>query len=92
MITRKLGAVLAAGCTVVVKTAGETPFTVNALIKLGERAGIPAGVINSNCTRQRPGDWPGLVFVQHCSQNFLHWFHSSRKASHAAIEQLLEEA
>lgn len=46
MITRKLGPALAAGCTVVVKTAGETPFTANALIKLGERAGIPAGVIN----------------------------------------------
>lgn len=47
MITRKLGPALAAGCTVVVKTAGETPFTANALIKLGERAGIPAGVVNS---------------------------------------------
>lgn len=47
MITRKLGPALAAGCTVVVKTAGETPFTANALLKLGERAGIPAGVINS---------------------------------------------
>ncbi|OQE42331.1 hypothetical protein PENCOP_c004G08039 [Penicillium coprophilum] len=47
MITRKLGPALAAGCTVVVKTAGETPFTANALLKLGERAGIPSGVINS---------------------------------------------
>ncbi|KAJ5087342.1 hypothetical protein N7456_010958 [Penicillium angulare] len=47
MITRKLGPALAAGCTVVVKTAGETPFTANAVLKLGERAGIPAGVINS---------------------------------------------
>ncbi|KAJ5490276.1 Aldehyde dehydrogenase C-terminal [Penicillium expansum] len=47
MITRKLGPALAAGCTVVVKTAGETPFTANALLKLGERAGIPTGVINS---------------------------------------------
>ncbi|RHZ60124.1 NAD-dependent succinate-semialdehyde dehydrogenase [Aspergillus thermomutatus] len=47
MITRKLGPALAAGCTVVVKAAGETPFTANALIQLGERAGIPAGVVNS---------------------------------------------
>ncbi|KAH1356908.1 hypothetical protein KXX33_006914 [Aspergillus fumigatus] len=46
MITRKLGPALAAGCTVVVKSAGETPFTANALIKLSERAGIPAGVVN----------------------------------------------
>ncbi|KAL4779259.1 Aldehyde/histidinol dehydrogenase [Aspergillus varians] len=47
MVTRKLGAALAAGCTAVVKTAGETPFTANALLVLGERAGIPKGVINS---------------------------------------------
>ncbi|OQD85125.1 hypothetical protein PENANT_c011G07769 [Penicillium antarcticum] len=47
MITRKLGPALAAGCTVVVKTAGETPLTAHALMHLGERAGVPAGVINS---------------------------------------------
>lgn len=46
MVTRKLGPALAAGCTAVVKTAGETPFTANALFVLGERAGIPKGVIN----------------------------------------------
>lgn len=46
MITRKLGPALAAGCSVVVKTAGETPFTANALIALGEKAGVPKGVIN----------------------------------------------
>ncbi|KAI0487802.1 Aldehyde/histidinol dehydrogenase [Xylaria cf. heliscus] len=46
MITRKLGPALAAGCTVVVKTAGETPFTANALTVLSERAGVPKGVIN----------------------------------------------
>lgn len=47
MITRKLAPALAAGCTAVVKTAGETPFTANALLVLGERAGVPKGVINS---------------------------------------------
>ncbi|TDZ36658.1 Succinate-semialdehyde dehydrogenase [NADP(+)] GabD [Colletotrichum spinosum] len=46
MATRKLGPALAAGCTVVLKTAGETPFTANAVVHLGERAGIPKGVIN----------------------------------------------
>lgn len=46
MVTRKLGPALAAGCTVVVKTAGETPFTANAFALLAEKAGIPAGVIN----------------------------------------------
>lgn len=43
---RKVGPALAAGCTVVIKSPGETPFTVNALIELARRAGIPKGVIN----------------------------------------------
>ncbi|KAI1342562.1 Aldehyde/histidinol dehydrogenase [Xylariaceae sp. FL0016] len=46
MITRKLGPALAAGYTAVVKSAGETPFTGNALMVLGERAGVPKGVVN----------------------------------------------
>jgi succinate-semialdehyde dehydrogenase/glutarate-semialdehyde dehydrogenase len=46
MITRKAGAALGAGCTVVIKSPGETPFTVNALAELANRAGIPKGVIN----------------------------------------------
>lgn len=49
MITRKLGPALAAGCSVVVKTAGETPFTANAIVRLGEKAGVPKGVINIVC-------------------------------------------
>ncbi|HZX18548.1 MAG TPA: NAD-dependent succinate-semialdehyde dehydrogenase, partial [Pseudomonas sp.] len=46
MITRKVGPALAAGCTVVVKPASETPLSALALAVLGERAGIPAGVLN----------------------------------------------
>ncbi|KAH6874865.1 Aldehyde/histidinol dehydrogenase [Thelonectria olida] len=46
MITRKLGPALAAGCTVVVKSAGETPFSANALAILAERAGVPPGAFN----------------------------------------------
>lgn len=46
MITRKVGAAIAAGCTCVIKPASETPFTALALAELGERAGIPKGVIN----------------------------------------------
>ncbi|MBZ9569213.1 NAD-dependent succinate-semialdehyde dehydrogenase [Modicisalibacter tunisiensis] len=46
MITRKAAAAMAAGCTVVVKPAGETPFSALALAELAERAGIPAGVFN----------------------------------------------
>jgi succinate-semialdehyde dehydrogenase/glutarate-semialdehyde dehydrogenase len=46
MITRKAGAALAAGCTMVVKPASETPLSALAMAELGERAGIPAGVLS----------------------------------------------
>lgn len=46
MITRKFGPALAAGCTVVAKSPGETPFTAAALAELAHRAGFPAGVVN----------------------------------------------
>jgi len=46
MITRKAGAALAAGCTMVLKPASQTPFSALALAELAERAGIPAGVFN----------------------------------------------
>jgi len=46
MITRKAGAALAAGCTMVIKPASQTPFSALALCELAERAGIPAGVLN----------------------------------------------
>ena len=46
MITRKVAPALAAGCTVVVKPAEQTPFTALALAALAVRAGFPAGVIN----------------------------------------------
>lgn len=46
MITRKAGPALAAGCTVVVKPASETPLSALALAWLAEQAGIPAGVFN----------------------------------------------
>ncbi|KAK0618178.1 succinate-semialdehyde dehydrogenase [Bombardia bombarda] len=46
MITRKFGPALAAGCAVVCKAPGETPFSPLALAELAHRAGIPAGVVN----------------------------------------------
>ena len=46
MITRKAGPAIAAGCTVVLKPAEQTPFSALALAELAERAGIPAGVFN----------------------------------------------
>jgi succinate-semialdehyde dehydrogenase/glutarate-semialdehyde dehydrogenase len=46
MITRKAGPALAAGCTMVVKPASQTPLSALALAALAERAGIPAGVLS----------------------------------------------
>ncbi|MBJ9976340.1 NAD-dependent succinate-semialdehyde dehydrogenase [Pseudomonas sp. S75] len=46
MITRKAAPALAAGCTLVLKPASQTPFSALALCVLAERAGIPAGVLN----------------------------------------------
>lgn len=46
MITRKAGPALAAGCSVVLKPAAETPLSALALAELARRAGVPAGVFN----------------------------------------------
>lgn len=46
MITRKLGAALAAGCTAVIKPSELTPLSAFAAVKLGLQAGLPAGVVN----------------------------------------------
>ncbi|RUS65674.1 Succinate-semialdehyde dehydrogenase [NADP(+)] GabD [Saezia sanguinis] len=51
MITRKVAPALAAGCTVIIKPASETPLTALAAVELAARAGIPAGVINILPTR-----------------------------------------
>jgi succinate-semialdehyde dehydrogenase / glutarate-semialdehyde dehydrogenase len=55
MITRKAGPALAAGCSMVVKPASQTPLTALALAELARRAGVPAGVFNvltGNDTRE----------------------------------------
>ena len=46
MITRKLGPALAAGCTIIIKPAKQTPLTAIMLAELAEKAGIPKGVVN----------------------------------------------
>ena len=46
MITRKVAPALAAGCTVVIKPAEQTPLSALALAELAEEAGFPAGVLN----------------------------------------------
>jgi succinate-semialdehyde dehydrogenase/glutarate-semialdehyde dehydrogenase len=52
MATRKIGPALAAGCTVVLKPASDTPLTMLALMPILEEAGVPAGVVNVIPSRQ----------------------------------------
>jgi len=68
MITRKVSPALAAGCTAVIKPAGETPLTALALALLAERAGLPKGVLN-----MITGDPPtiGKVLCEHPDVRFL---------------------
>ncbi|KAI8982219.1 Aldehyde/histidinol dehydrogenase [Mycotypha africana] len=56
MITRKVGAALAAGCTVVIKPGAETPYSALALAELAKRVGIPAGVVNIIPTHNHVAD------------------------------------
>ena len=46
MATRKIGPALAAGCTVILKAATETPLTAIWIVDIMHRAGVPAGVVN----------------------------------------------
>ena len=46
MITRKAGPALAAGCPMIIKPAPDTPFSALALCELGERAGVPKGILS----------------------------------------------
>ena len=46
MATRKIGPAVAAGCTMILKPAGETPLTALMVVDIMERAGLPKGVLN----------------------------------------------
>ncbi|CAG9951288.1 unnamed protein product [Clonostachys rosea f. rosea IK726] len=65
MITRKVGAALAPGCSMVVKPAAETPFSTLALAELDERAGVPAGVLNVTTTEKNIADVGRLICEHH---------------------------
>ncbi|MDX3926267.1 MAG: NAD-dependent succinate-semialdehyde dehydrogenase [Shinella sp.] len=55
MAARKIGPALAAGCTVILKPASETPLTAYAMARLGEEAGVPPGVVNVLTTTNPSG-------------------------------------
>lgn len=62
MITRKIAPALAAGCSVVVKPAEDTPLSALALAGLAEQAGVPAGVLNIiTCSRDHAAAVGGVL-------------------------------
>jgi succinate-semialdehyde dehydrogenase/glutarate-semialdehyde dehydrogenase len=69
MITRKVAPALAAGCTVVVKPAGLTPFSALALAELADRAGFPKGVFSvlTGDTKAIGGEMTSNPIVRHLS-------------------------
>ncbi|MCK1713862.1 aldehyde dehydrogenase family protein [Bradyrhizobium sp. 143] len=68
MITRKVSPALAAGCTVVLKPASETPLSALALAALAEKAGVPKGVFNVITGDSRP---IGEVLCEHAAVRFV---------------------
>ncbi|MFA5710918.1 aldehyde dehydrogenase family protein, partial [Mycolicibacterium sp.] len=60
MGTRKIGPAVAAGCTMIVKPAQETPLTMLLLAKLMDEAGLPKGVLSVLPT-SKPGDLTGAL-------------------------------
>ena len=64
MITRKVAAAIAAGCTIVLKPAAETPYSALALAELGRRAGLPKGVFNIITTDKHISD-VGKTICEH---------------------------
>ncbi len=66
MITRKAAPALAAGCTMVLKPAPQTPFSALALAALAQRAGIPAGVFNvvTGSAQEIGGEFTGNPIVR----------------------------
>jgi succinate-semialdehyde dehydrogenase/glutarate-semialdehyde dehydrogenase len=93
MATRKIGPALAAGCTVVLKPASETPLTMLALMPILEEAGVPAGVVNVNPSR-RSG--PVVDAMLHDPRVRVISFTGStevgRKLLHAAADSVLKPA
>lgn len=64
MITRKVGALMAAGCTCVIKPSEDTPFSALAAVALAEEAGVPPGVINVITTSRKNAAATGKVMCE----------------------------
>ncbi len=78
MATRKIGPALAAGCTVILKPASETPLTALAIGAILAEAGVPAGVVNI-VPSKRSGAVVGAMLARPAGpQDLLHRLHRGR--------------
>ena len=93
MATRKIGPALAAGCTVVLKPASETPLTMLALMPLLEEAGVPGGVVNVIPSR-RSGAVVGAMLADPRVRviSFTGSTETGRKLLHAAADHVVKPA
>ena len=90
MGTRKIGPALAAGCTMVVKPAAETPLTMLALAELMQEVGVPAGVLNVITTSDSGGVMEPLIRDSRARKlTFTGSTNVGRKLVEQSAEQLL---
>jgi succinate-semialdehyde dehydrogenase/glutarate-semialdehyde dehydrogenase len=90
MATRKIGPALAAGCSVVLKPASDTPLTALAVADLLEEAGVPAGVVNVVPSRES-GAVVGAMLAMPAVRklSFTGSTEVGRRLLHAAADQVL---
>jgi succinate-semialdehyde dehydrogenase / glutarate-semialdehyde dehydrogenase len=93
MATRKIGPALAAGCTVVLKPASETPLTMLALMPVLEQAGVPAGAVNVIPSR-RSGPVVGAMLADRRVRvvSFTGSTETGRKLLHGAADGIVKSA
>ena len=86
MVTRKAAPALAAGCTMVLKPAEQTPLSALACRELAERAGLPPGVLTMvTGAAETPGDRPRADLPPDCPQAGLHGLDRGREAADGAV-------
>ena len=85
MITRKAGPALAAGCTVVLKPASQTPFSALALAELAERAGVPEGRVQRRSPAAATEIGGELTRQSDRAQAVVHRLDRGRQAADGAV-------
>ncbi|KAM3965053.1 succinic semialdehyde dehydrogenase [Aphomia sociella] len=82
MITRKVGALMAAGCTCVIKPSEDTPLSALAAAELAEQAGVPRGVINVITTSRKNAPSVGKVLCEDHSVRCISFTGSTQVGKH----------